>query len=157
MGDTVSSLRRQLIDQLRHLLEETETALPLLQNLPDALLTRRIENWSVKELYASLASFDDGVILPLLQQITTTGEGSVAWEDHRLPECSANTESMEHILSRVREARVRVLTFIEDMPANTWTRTCRIDHTRCDVYALLYRLTQHNTDRLRMIARHLHR
>lgn len=143
----VSAARRAaLLDQLRYLIEEVEASKEGLARVPDAVICQRFDGRpSVAELYASIATRDRDVLLPMV-----TGRHAKSAEQT----CAG---ALDDILCDVQEARRELVSALEGVPLEAWSGMVMLERDHMTVYELLQTGLQRNVDALRAIARRLHR
>src|SRR5690606_7276016 len=91
---------------------------------------------------------------PLLERMAA-GEEPVA-DAAEPPAEPWNDLGMDAILDRLRDARTRLVAFLEALPAPAWERPGTLAGQRRDVYGVAYYVVQHDTEWLRAAGYRLH-
>ncbi|MFB3131052.1 MAG: DinB family protein [Rhodothermales bacterium] len=155
-----ADLREALLDQLAYLIDEIEALKAVIDRVPVPLLEARPPNGdpSLKETYGLLATLDEEVYLPRLQQMMAQDEPAFDPVDEAtLAERAGwNDHPIELILERVQDARRALLVFLRALPPEAWTHTGRFGERRRDVYSLAHHITQHDVDLLRTVGYRLY-
>ncbi len=155
-----ADLREALLDQLAYLIDEIEALKAVIDRVPVPLLEARPPNGdpSLKQTYGLLATLDEEVYLPRLQQMMAQDEPAFDPVDEAaLAEPAGwNDHPIEPILERVQDARRALLVFLRALSPEAWTHTGRFGERRRDVYGLAHHITQHDVDLLRTVGYRLH-
>jgi hypothetical protein len=153
--------RSVLIDQLRYLIDEVEALKPLVGRVPDAVQEGRptLDALSMKEIYGALATRDEQVRVPRLEQMTGADElpafdpvddpelvGDADWNERSLPD----------ILDRLQAARLALVDRLEALPPEAWAQTARFGDETRTVYEMVHHIVRADTDRLRDLSYRLH-
>ena len=154
-GPRATDRRAALLDQLRYLLVEVEVLGPMLERLPQDVLTGRPlpSDRSALEAFADLAAQDRAVHLPRLRAVVA--EDEPAFEADPDVAVDAPTD-IAAALAGVRDARTALLEAFERVPPADWSRTATVGGERRDLYALAFAITQHDAAVLRSLAYRLH-
>lgn len=146
--------REVLLDQLRYLLAEAEMLVPLLEDLPPALLKARpLEERSVLEAFAHLAALDREVYGPWLQRMQQEETPHFESAD---PDGEPQDTPAE-ALAEVRSAREELASALEALPPEAWDRMAVFpDEEEGTVYTLALRIARHDADVLRMLTYRMH-
>ncbi len=148
-------LRRDLLPQLGHIIDELEATKLVARRISPAELESRLTGPSVKERYGTMADWDRTVILPLLRRMKLENNPASAGT---LPTIARwNAMDFGQILAAAQAERQALLNFATALPLSAWTRTGTLGGQTYDVFGLLHALTQHDVDLLQHVARQLQR
>lgn len=147
--------REALLDQLRYLVAEADALAPLLERLPDGVLTASLPGErSVLATLAHLAALDREVYLPRLRRIVAEDEPAFP-----NPQDPAGTERdmLDAALADVRAARIELVNAFERLPDDAWGRTAVFpDGERRDVVNFALAIVHHDAAELRRVAYRMH-
>lgn len=155
-----AAFREALLEQLAYLIDEIEALKPVARRVPEPLQAARPlpTDFSMKEIYGLLAMLDETVHLPRFRRLAE--EDTPAFEpvdEAALVGAQAFGEvPLSDLLSRVQQARRRLVDFLRALPPEVWARPATLGGTPYDGYALAHRITQQDADRLRPLAYRLY-
>lgn len=154
-GPSDADRRAALLDQLRHLTVEVETAEPLLERLPADVLTASLPGErSVLATLAHLAALDREVYVPRLRRMVAEDEPT--FNEPQDPS-GAERDVLDAALADVRTARTMLVNAFEHLPAEEWARTAIFpDEERRDVYGFVLAIVHHDAAELRRLAYRMH-
>ena len=158
--DSDADLRAALLDQLAFLFDEIEALKAVIDRMPAPLLEARppSDALSVKETYGLLVTLDEAVYLPRLQHMIAEDDPAFdAVDEAALAEQAGwNDQPIAGILDRVQDARRALLSYLQTLPPEAWSRAGRFGEQRRDVYGLAHHITQREVDLLRAVGYRLH-
>ena len=143
-------LRAALLDQLTYLLFEVAAMEPVIARLYESELVHTTHGLSVKQCYGAIVVWDSSRVIPVLR----TMKGLKVQEPAGDPP-DWNELPLRDILDRIRETRRTLVELAHTLEDVQWSFTCTDDSD--DVYGLLYKTVQHDTDRLQTVAKRLYR
>ena len=157
---TIAEAREAILVQLAHLIDEVETAEPLLARLAEAVLTGApVEGEpSIQSLYGLIAAADESVRLPALRRIAAGEEPELSPPDQAalLAFAPWDVLPLGEVLRRVREGRRALVALLSGLPEEAWMRGASLNGVRQSVFDLAFHITQADTDTLRALAYRLH-
>lgn len=154
------ALRDTLLDQLRHLIDEVEALGTLVDGLPTEIKSGRPgpDVLTMKELYGALVRLDEEVRPRRITTIVEEDDPTLAPVDidTEVREAEWNDEPLPDILDQLQDARRALVEQLESLSAEDWHREGTLEGESLSLFALVYRMTQADTERLRDLGHHLH-
>jgi len=154
------ALRDTLLDQLRHLIDEVEALGTLVDGLPAEIKSGRPgpDVLTMKELYGALVRLDEEVRPHRITQIVEEDHPTLAPVDidAEVREAEWNDEPLPDILDQLQDARRALVEQLEALSLDDWHREATLNGESLSLFALVHRMTQADTERLRDLGYHLH-
>ena len=154
------ALRKALLDQLRHLVEEVEALRTVVDGLPDDIKNGRPgpDVLTMKELYGALATLDDEVRPRRISRLVDEDAPTLAPVDidAEVREAGWNEQALPDILDQLQAARRRLVEQLEALPPEDWHHTGTLEGEAVTLFTLVHRMTQDDTERLRDLGYRLH-
>jgi len=154
------ALREALVGQFGHLADEVTALNTVVDGLPDAILGGRPESdaLTMKELYGAIATLDADVRRAWVDRIVEEDEPALEPVDVEAEVRAAgwNDQEIGSILDQVKAARRELTEHLEELPLDAWHRTATLEEETLSLFALVYRMTQDDFQRLRDLGYRLH-
>ncbi|MFB6099113.1 MAG: DinB family protein [Salinibacter sp.] len=159
-ADDPESLRDALVDQFGYLVDEVTALSTVVDGLPDEILDGRPEPdaLTMKELYGAIATLDAEVRRTRVERIVDEEEPTLEPVDidDEVRGAGWNEQEVGTILDQLKEARRELTGRLEALPLDVWHRTGTLDGETLTLFALVYRMTQDDVQRLRDLGYRLH-
>jgi len=154
------ALREALVRQFGHLADEVMALRTVVDGLPDAILEGRPEQdaLTMKELYGAIATLDTGVRRTRMNRVLEEEEPALEPVDVEAEVRTANWNEQDIgvILDEVKATRRDLTETLEELPLSAWHRTATLEGETLSLFALVYRMTQEDFQRLRDLGYRLH-
>lgn len=154
------ALREALVGQFGHLADEVMALRTVVDGLPDAILEGRPEQdaLTMKELYGAIATLDAGVRRTRMNRVLEEEDPALEPVDVEAEVRAANWNEQDIgvILDEVKATRRDLTETLEELPLSAWHRTATLEDETLSLFALVYRMTQEDFQRLRDLGYRLH-
>ena len=154
------SLRDALVDQFGYLVDEVTALSTVVDTLPDEILGGRPEPGALtmKELYGAIAVLDEEVRRERVERIAEEDEPALDPVDinDEVRDNGWNEQEIGAILDQLKAARRELTDRLEGLPLDAWHRTATLEGETLTLFALVYRMTQDDFQRLRDLGYRLH-
>jgi hypothetical protein len=154
------SLRDALIDQFGYLVDEVTALSTVVDSLPDEILGGRPEPGALtmKELYGAIATLDAEVRRRRVERIVDEEEPVLDPVDikEKVRDSGWNEQEIGAILDQLKEARRELTDHLNELSLDAWHRTGTLEGETLTLFALVYRMTQDDFQRLRDLGYRLH-
>ena len=154
------ALREALVDQFGYLVDEVTALSTVVDSLPDEILQGRPEPGalSMKELYGAIATLDAEVRRLRVGRVVEEDEPALEPVDinDEVRDTGWNEREIGAILDQLKEARRDLTADLENLPVDDWHRTATLEGETLTLFALVYRMTQDDFQRLRDLGYRLH-
>jgi len=159
-ADDPESLREALIDQFGYLVDEVTALSTVVDSLPEEILGGRPEPGALtmKELYGAIATLDAEVRRRRVERIVDEEEPVLDPVDinERVRDSGWNEREIGAILDQLKAARRELTDHLNELPLDAWHCTATLDGETLSLFALVYRMTQDDFQRLRDLGYRLH-
>lgn len=155
-----TALRTRLLDQMAYLCDEVAALKPIIDRIPPEVQDGRPmeDDLSIKEIFGLLATINERVYLPALQQ--TIADETPAFDDVEpstlIADAEWNAQPIDSILDHIQRTRTAVVDFLQALPASEWRRTATFGDQKRDIYGLAHHITQQDVAHLSAIGYRLH-
>jgi hypothetical protein len=159
-ADDPEALRDALVDQFGYLVDEVTALSTVVDSLPDEILGGRPEPeaLTMKELYGAIATLDAEVRPARVERIVDEETPALEPVDVQgeVRDSGWNEQEIGAILDQLKEARRELTGRLEALPLDAWHRTATVKGETLTLFALVYRMTQDDFQRLRDLGYRLH-
>ena len=159
-ADDPEALREALIDQFAYLVDEVTALSTVVDSLPEEILGGRPEPdvLSMKELYGAITTLDGEVRRTRVERLVSEDEPTLEPVDidAKVREADWNEREIGAILDELKQTRRELTDRFNDLPLEAWHRTATLDAETLTLFALVYRMTQYDFERLRDLGYRLH-
>ncbi|MFB6272653.1 MAG: DinB family protein [Salinibacter sp.] len=154
------ALRDALVDQFGHLVDEVTALSTVVDSLPAEILGGRPEPGALtmKEFYGAIITLDADVRRTWVERVVEENTPTLKSIDieEEIRDSGWNEREIETILSQLKEVRRTLTERLESLPLDAWHRTGTLDGETLTLFALVYRMTQDDIQRLRDLGYRLH-
>jgi hypothetical protein len=159
-GEDPESLRDALVDQFGYLVDEVTALSTVVDSLPDQILEGQPEPGalSMKELYGAITTLDAEVRRTRVERIVEEDAPTLETVDikEKVRDSGWNEQEIGAILDQLKAARRDLTAILEDLSLDAWHRTGTLEGETLTLFALVYRMTQDDFQRLRDLGYRLH-
>ncbi len=159
-ADDPEALREALIDQFGYLVDEVTALSTVVDSLPEEILGGRPEPdvLSMKELYGAITTLDGEVRRTRVERLVSEDEPTLEPVDidAKVREADWNEREIGAILDELKQTRRELTDQLDELPLEAWHRTATLDGETLTLFALVYRMTQDDFERLRDLGYRLH-
>jgi hypothetical protein len=159
-ADDPESLRDTLIDQFGYLVDEVTALSTVVDSLPEEILGGRPKPGalSMKEIYGAISTLDAEVRRPRVERIVNEDAPKLdpIDIDAEVRDAGWNEREIGAILDQLKETRRELTGRLKERPLEAWHRTATLDSESLALFALVYRMTQDDFERLRDLGYRLH-